>query len=623
MVQEEFSWNKVLFGSIKRKFGWSFGILLLLLIFIVIVTANLSNQIQKDSFALKNVEAPLNVMVEQVIGYDAILTGNAHWSLLHAEKGEYGDVVKHKIAYDDTGIKLDNLLKFEARNLLNQSKRSSQDKYLVENYLEQLDIINLKLVDLEMGAFDAIEKGDLEKARSLIVSEQYEGYKIELADLYTKWVDVEAKVSEEYRQRVLENTSRVIFYNFFLGALFILIASIIPFFILRSIYYPIKEVTSLAERIKEGDYSSRVNIKTSDELEILGDTLTSTAESLKSLEDERKQVDKAKTEFLSITSHELRSPMTPMKAQLQMLLQNYYGNLNSKQRESLSIVLNNTERLDKILLDFLEISRIEAARLKFNFIKVNLNDSVKELKKEMDAFLPEKKIVIELKLSDLPKIEADPDRVMQVLRNLITNAKKFSPNNSKIIVSSSLKGEQILFSVRDFGVGIKKEQQGKIFEPFYQVDNMYQHKSGGTGLGLAICKGIVESQGGKIGFNSEEGKGTLFYFTIPLEPVREIKPIRLLFSSKQNIEEKLKNIFLDVLGPIGALEFDNLKTKGIFEEILMEYIDELYKKKIINNKEEFKNKIRLVFEGNKEEKRGVKKEDSKAIKKLAKSFESR
>lgn len=589
------TFRKFLFGSIGKKLGLAFGILIIILITMLSITYSLSQKIQEDQILLKNVEAPLSVMVEQVIGYDAILTGTAHEALLHAEKGELNKIAEHKKRYEEIGVELDTLLKIHALELLNQSKRSEEDKQKVYGYLKELDIINLALVDLELRAFEAMEKGDIETARNLIVSDQYQNYKLQLADYYQKWSLEEIKISDYYREEIQINSRNVQIYNLYLGVLLVLIACLIPFIVSRAISRPIRKLTESVRELERGNFKTRVEVKTNDELQELADSFNKTAETLGKVDDERKQIDKAKTEFLSITSHELRSPMTPMQAQLQMLMQGYFGKLSAKEKESLDIVLRNTQRLDRIIQDFLEISRIEAARLKFNFVRVDLSSSVKKVVEEIKGFMPEKKIKIHLEMSKLPTIEVDPDRVMQVLRNLLTNAVKFSKENKNIWIYIQPRQGDIIFTVKDEGVGIKRENQARIFEPFYQVDNMYQHQSGGTGLGLAICKGIVESQNGKIWFNSEEGKGTTFYFTIPFVPVKEMKPIKLLFSSAENVEKELKKVFLEILGPLGEKEFEDLRIKGLIKEDLLRYVDELYKKKIIRDKEEFKNKIALVF----------------------------
>jgi len=325
------------------------------------------------------------------------------------------------------------------------------------------------------------------------------------------------------------------------------------------------------------------------------------ADAISKTDEERKQLDKMKTEFMSITSHELRSPMTPMRAQLQMLMGDYFGKLNEKQKASLEIVLRNTERLDKIITDFLEISRIEAARLKFDFKKVSLSKPTLNVIEELKGLMPEKKIKFEVNIGELPIMEVDPDRVMQVLRNLINNAIKFVPDNGKIIITAQPRKEDILFSVKDNGVGVDSKDMNKLFQPFSQIQNMYQHKSGGTGLGLAISKGIIESQNGKIWAESEgKNKGTSFYFTVPYVPVKEIKPIKILFSAEEDFNRRLKPVFREFLGIIGEQELDKLrKEKGLNKKSVEEYITELKSKGILSGEfaEEFKKEVMLIIVG--------------------------
>ena len=372
----------------------------------------------------------------------------------------------------------------------------------------------------------------------------------------------------------------------------------IGYLVSRSISKPIKQLYHATKQVEKGNYNIRLNIKTGDEIEELGRAFNHTTEALAKLEEERREIDDAKTEFLSITSHELRSPITPMKAQLQMLEQGYFGKLNKKQKESLEIIIRNTDRLDNIIMDFLEISRIEAARLKFNFREIDITETLSETVKFMEGFAKEKNIKLVLKYDKLPIIEADPDRISQVLRNLINNAIKFSEGNSKIEISAKLREKDILFSVKDYGKGISSDDQIRIFEPFYQVEKHSRRKYGGTGLGLAICRGIVESQNGKIWVESKLGKGSNFCFTIPLEPVRDIKPIKVLFSQKRIIEKKIREEFQTMLGPLGSFEFDELKNRNaINKEDILSYIDDLTQQYIItpDRADDFKEKINKIY----------------------------
>ncbi len=353
-------------------------------------------------------------------------------------------------------------------------------------------------------------------------------------------------------------------------------AGVIGFFVTRSISKPIKELHKATLELEKGNYDIKLEIKTDDEISELGNAFNLTTAALSKLDQERKEIDNAKTEFLSITSHELRSPMTPMKAQLQMLQEGYFGKLNKKQKESLKIITRNSDRLDNIIVDFLEISRIEAARLKFNFKETDISQIIDETTKFMEGFAKEKNIKLVVNVEKIPIFEVDPDRLSQVLRNLVNNAIKFSEENSKIEIDAKQKEDNILLSVRDYGCGLTSENQIRIFEPFFQVESSSRRKHGGTGLGLAICRGIVEAQKGKIWVESKQGKGSKFSFTVPLIPIKEIEPIKVLFSSKKLIEKKICEEFKTVLGPLGNSEFDDLKSKNALgKDDLFDYIDSL------------------------------------------------
>lgn len=375
-------------------------------------------------------------------------------------------------------------------------------------------------------------------------------------------------------------------------------AGIIGFIVSRSISKPIKELYKATKEVEMGNFNVRTDIKTNDEIEELSHAFNNTTAALSKMDEERKQIDSAKTEFLSITSHELRSPMTPMKAQMQMLENEYFGKLTKEQKESLAIIIRNADRLDKIIADFLEISRIETARLRFVFRQTDLKETVRETVEFMKGFANEKNIELVANIEEIPIIEVDPDRTSQVLRNLIHNAIKFSDENSKVEVNALARKDHILFSVKDYGCGLTPENQKRVFEPFYQVEKTSCRQYGGTGLGLTICRGIIESQKGKIWVESKPGKGCTFYFTVPLKPVKETEPIKVLFSSKETIEKKIKKEFETMLGPLGLEEFDELKNKNaLWKDDIFEYIDSLTGQHILTKEqgEDFKNKIIYIF----------------------------
>lgn len=373
--------------------------------------------------------------------------------------------------------------------------------------------------------------------------------------------------------------------------------ALIGYAVTQTISDPIKKLEKAAERIKEGNYSQPAVIRTGDEFEVLGEAVNQAMESLSKTERERKIVNKLKSRFVSITSHELRSPMTPIKAQAQMLLKEYFGKLNKKQEKALKIIERNIKGLDKIIKDFLEVSRIESARLEMDFKKTNVKKIVDQIVREMKAYLPEKKIEVKKSVTNAT-LKTDPDRVKQVLRNLISNAKKFSPKKTTITIKATPREDDVLFRVKDEGIGIPKKYHERIFEPFFQIEQTIYREHGGTGLGLAIVKGIIQTLGGRIWVKSEKGKGSEFFFTIPEQPPKEIKPIKLLFSKADEKEEEIKRVFQEYLGPVGRREFRRIKqNEEMCEKSLLKYIDILEDIKVINEKkaQKFKKEVSRIF----------------------------
>ena len=377
--------------------------------------------------------------------------------------------------------------------------------------------------------------------------------------------------------------SRLVTFSVLLSLITVFISLMVAMSVARKISTPVRRLHHATEEIEKGNFKVRVDIRTGDELQQLGEAFNDTAEALDRLEDERDELNMAKMRFLSITSHELRSPMTPIKAQLQMLLKGYHGKLNAKQRSAMEMILRNADSLDKILADFLELSRIEAAHLKFVFVKTRIDEVIKDIIEEMKGVMPEKKTWITTDIGKLPQIEADPVRLKQVLRNLVGNAIKFSPEESTVRIRAEARESDIIVSVKDNGIGISPDDQKRMFEPFFQAEQTIFRKHGGAGLGLAICKGIVESQNGKIWVESEPGKGSTFSFTVPLEPVKEPKPIQLLFSSQVYREKALNDIFVEHFGPLGEKEFLVLKERGLKVEEVMEFLHMLEEEGVLDS----------------------------------------
>jgi len=232
-----------------------------------------------------------------------------------------------------------------------------------------------------------------------------------------------------------------------------------------------------------------------------------------------KQLDKLKDDFVSVASHELRTPMTAIRSYSWMALNKPDIKLSEKMKKYLSRVLISTERLINLVNDMLNVSRIEAGRIEIRPQIFDIGVLVDDVMAEVTPKANEKMVQLEVGKVQLPKIFADPDKVHQVLLNLIGNSLKFTPTDGLIKVNFFSDGKVIEIKVSDNGVGISKEDLSRLFQKFGRLDNSYvaAATSGGTGLGLYISKSLVELMHGTIKASSEGvGKGATFTFSLPI-----------------------------------------------------------------------------------------------------------
>jgi len=223
-----------------------------------------------------------------------------------------------------------------------------------------------------------------------------------------------------------------------------------------------------------------------------------------------------KSDFISTVSHELRSPLTSIKGAMGLLLSNAAGRLPDPARELLEISHRNADRLVVILNDILDLQKIVDEGLGFEKVPVDAGALVHEAIAASSMFSQRFDLKVEVVGAQRPVVlNSDPNRIMQVLGNLLTNAAKFSRPHSTVEVTIEDKARTVSFHVQDQGEGIRLEDQSKIFERFADLENSDRQRKGGSGLGLSICKAIVDRLGGSIGFESTPGVGTTFSFHLP------------------------------------------------------------------------------------------------------------
>jgi signal transduction histidine kinase len=270
--------------------------------------------------------------------------------------------------------------------------------------------------------------------------------------------------------------------------------------------------------------SSRSNAKLAGELEGKNEELSSTNMSLQVLngllerqKEKLAEVDKAKDEFSAMITHELKTPLVPIIGYSELLMDGSLGELTQKQREKIQIMHHSANSLLRLISDLLDARKLELGQMKFSIANnVSAETIVKECMNSVLPLAEARGVALEYRAQDA-KLKCDQKRIDQVLHNLLTNAIKFVSERTgriEIYVEKNQDG-QIVFAVKDNGTGIPKEKQQHLFKKFYQADTSMSRNAGGTGLGLTISKGIVEAHGGKIWFESQEGAGSTFYFTLP------------------------------------------------------------------------------------------------------------
>ncbi len=230
------------------------------------------------------------------------------------------------------------------------------------------------------------------------------------------------------------------------------------------------------------------------------------------------ELEAAKDEFLSLASHQLRTPLTAKRWNLELLLNgDVSGKLSTKQRDLVSRVNESNERMIKLVNELLNVSRVESGRLT---VAPEKTDIAKLLQSVADDTMPkivEKKQKLTLDMAKLPRIAIDPILIRQVFLNLLTNASKYSPDGSEIVIRSERDGPYVKIAVQDHGYGIPREQHAKIFRKFFRADNIRKRETDGNGLGLYLVQSIVEASGGKIRFESQVDRGTTFYVSLPIQ----------------------------------------------------------------------------------------------------------
>ena len=303
------------------------------------------------------------------------------------------------------------------------------------------------------------------------------------------------------------------FYYLIIG--FMVLVIIIAWFLLKNwLTDPIHELTQAADDISKGDLSRRININTGGiEIDDLAMNMNQMAMTLDQDFRRIKRMEKVRSEFLGNVTHELKTPISSISGYIETLLEGAIKDENVN-LGFLERSLENVQRLEDLVTDLVEISRIETGELRMNFEYFNILDLLNDLFKDAHQRNSNKTLKIQLEVPDKKLfIYGDKSRLDQVIANLLSNAMRYT-DQGQIRIKVMRRDNELIFSIRDTGIGVSRKALSRIFERFYRTDKARDRRKGGTGLGLAISKHIIEAHGSHIYVDSLEGKGSTFSFGI-------------------------------------------------------------------------------------------------------------
>ena len=276
--------------------------------------------------------------------------------------------------------------------------------------------------------------------------------------------------------------------------------------ITRSITRPLSEMQQKTKDIADGVFEADLKVPSSPEIGALAQAFNTMCSKLK-------EVDRMKSDFFALMSHELRTPLTSIKEGTNLFLEGCCGEVTEKQKKLLLIIAEESNRLIGLVNSVLDLSKLEAGMLAFNFGKADLTPLIEQVVAEVGPLAEAKRIRVDREIPALPALSMDTERILQVLRNLVGNALKFTPRGGTVNIIACRKENSVLVSVIDTGPGIPKEHAMAIFDKFRQVPGAGRHP--GTGLGLAIVKHIIQAHGGSVWVESEAGSGSTFTLQLP------------------------------------------------------------------------------------------------------------
>ena len=433
-------------------------------------------------------------------------------ALLLRDEATIANILRENNRFNNTLARLEEFARPEERELI-QRIRAAQELALTT----VADIANL------------VRDGRVDAAMALQLNKEYPLY-LQIEGLVDQVVKREQQKMDSLRESVAATNRRTLVIMAGFVASSIALAALLGFVISWSFILPVQEAHGFVTQVAKGNFEATINVPNRDEFGALANRMNQmsrelrtlyanqqeAARELQSLNERLQQASNAKSEFLANMSHELRTPMNAILGFVEMLLDDIYGEIPPQLKEPLMDVQANGKHLLNLINDVLDLSKIEAGRMELALAEYSVQDIVDTLKASLHSLAREKGLeFVAAAQEDIPLACGDGKRITQCLTNLAGNALKFT-KQGRVEVWVERKRDLLQYRVSDTGIGIPKDQIENVFAEFRQVDATITREFGGTGLGLSITKKFVEMHGGRLWVESEMGKGSTFFFEIPL-----------------------------------------------------------------------------------------------------------
>jgi signal transduction histidine kinase len=498
-------------ASVHAKLLGAFLLIALLLIAMAVMSLQAINSVARQSRLLD--QAHQRVEVSRQIAHTVSAQMNfIRNAVLLRDEATIESILRESDRFGNTLAVLDR-------------SAASEEKEAIQRIRE----VHTQVLSTVGAVATLIRAGKVDEAMTLHLNESQPLYR-EVTSLVTRVVQSEEAGMARLRPQVAAASREALWLMGGFAAASIFLALLLGFVISWSFILPVREAEGFLAQVAKGDFSASIDVPNRDEfgalaarmnamsreLHQLNEDQRRAAQQLRRLNAELEQASRAKSDFLANMSHELRTPMNAILGFTEMITDGVYGDVPPQIREPVTDINTCGKQLLRLINDVLDLSKIEAGRMELALDAYSVEDVVNTVKTSLRSLAAEKGLdFVTVVQPDLPLCHGDAKRITQCLVNLAGNALKFT-REGRVEIGAEIRDGALLFRVSDTGIGIAASQLGHIFEEFRQVDATITREFGGTGLGLSITKKFVELHGGRIWVESESGKGSTFFISMPV-----------------------------------------------------------------------------------------------------------